>query len=172
MNIAELLQNKELRIKAKTEALSSWLLENKITPDELLGFAKTAKDVEKANCIEALELATKQNPNIINKKSFQFVTQTSTANAPRVKWESARVIGNTAHLFTDKLDDAIKNLLANSEHEGTVVRWSAAFALGEIVKLKTKHNKALLPAIEAIIKREEQNSIKKIYLAALKQTAK
>jgi hypothetical protein len=95
-----------------------------------------------------------------------------TAKAPRIKWESAKVIGNTANLFITKLDTPIKNLLVNTEHEGTVVRWSAAFALGEILKLKTKHNKQLLPAIEAICKREEKNSIKKIYLDAMKKIAK
>jgi HEAT repeat protein len=103
---------------------------------------------------------------------FQFVTQALIAKAPRVKWESARVIGNTAHLFPDKLDEAIKNLLVNSKHEGTVVRWSAAFALGEILKLKTKHNASLLSAIEAICNSDEKSSIKKIYLDAMKKTAK
>jgi len=49
------------------------------------------------------------------------------------------------------------------------VRWSAAFALGEIVKLKTRYNKTLVPAIEAICNSEEKNSIKKIYLDAVKK---
>jgi hypothetical protein len=89
--------------------------------------------------------------------------------APRVKWESAKVIGNIAYLYPDKLDKAIGNLLTNSEFSGTVVRWSAAFALGEIVKLKTKRNKDLIPAVEAIIRRDDDNAIKKIYQAALKK---
>lgn len=172
MDITSLLSDKATKPKEKTETLSKWLLDNKISADTLIAFAETAKDPAKATCIEALEYATKQKPSIANKKTFQFVTQTLTAKAPRVKWESAKVIGNTAHLFTDKLDDAIKNLLDNSEHEGTVVRWSAAFALGEILKLKTKRNKELFPAFEAICKREEKSSIKKIYLDAIKKTTK
>jgi HEAT repeat protein len=91
-----------------------------------------------------------------------------TEKAPRIKWESAKVVGNIAHLYPDKLDEAIKNLLINSEHTGTVVRWSAAFALGQIIKLRTSRNRNLIPAIESICKREEKNSIKKIYIAALK----
>ena len=51
-------------------------------------------------------------------------------------------------------------MLTNSEYDGTVVRWAAAFALGEILKLKTKHNKELLPALEAISNRETDNAIK------------
>jgi hypothetical protein len=49
------------------------------------------------------------------------------------------------------------------------VRWAAAFALGEIIKLKLPINQDLVPTIENIIEREEKNSIKKIYQAALKK---
>lgn len=172
MNISELLNDKTIKPKEKTEALSKLILDKKINLDDLIAFADKSKDPAKATCIEALEFATKQQATLADKNVFQFVTKTLTAKAPRVKWESAKVIGNTAHLFADKLDDAIKHLLHNSEHEGTVVRWSAAFALGEILKLKTTHNSDLLPAIEAIVNREEKNSIKKIYLDALKRVAK
>ena len=144
MNIAELFGNKSIKPKQKTEILSKHLLSKTINTDNLIAFAATAKDSDCATCIEALEFAGKQQPAIADEKVFQFVTQSLMAKAPRVQWESAKVIGNTAHLFTNQLDDAIKNLLVNTEHPGTVVRWSAAFALGEIVKLKTKHNKPRL----------------------------
>lgn len=172
MDIAVLLNDKTIKPKEKTEVLSKQLLDGTLSADQLTAFAETAKDSPKATCIEALEFASKQNAKLVNKKTFVFVSKTLTAKAPRVKWESAKVIGNTAGLFPTDLDEAIKNLLDNSEHEGTVVRWSAAFALGEILKLKTKHNKDLVPAVEAICKREEKNSIKKIYLDALKKMNK
>lgn len=170
MDIAALINDKGLKPKEKTATLSSWLLNGKLSTDKLLFFADSAKDPAKATCVEALEFASKQKPGIANKKCFDFVTASLAAKAPRVKWESAKVIGNIAHLFPDQLDDAINNLLQNSEHKGTVVRWSAAFALGQILKLNTKHNKDLLSAIEAICKSEEKNSIKKIYQDAFKKT--
>lgn len=172
MTIADLLNDKDLKPKVKTETLSVWLIESKISVDELVAFAKTAKDSPKATCIEALEFATGKKPEILNEAGFQFAAQALTAKPPRVKWEAAKVIGNTAKLFPGELDEAIKNLLVNTKHEGTVVRWSAAFALGEILKLKTSHNKTLLPAIEAITAGDEKNSIKKIYLDAIKKVAK
>lgn len=172
MNITDLLNDKSLKPKAKTETLSSWIIDNQIMVDELIEFAKTAKDPIKATCIEALEFVTKQNPSMANKNCFDFASESLQAKAPRVKWESARVIGNTAHLFPDNLNIALSNLLINTEHEGTVVRWSAAFALGEILKLKTNLNKELIPAFEAIMDREEKNSIKKIYLDAIKKAKK
>ena len=138
----------------------------------LLAFAEKAKDAEKATCIEAIEFATKHNPNIADENVFEYVTKTLTENAPRVKWESARVIGNIAYLFPTKLKIAINNLLKNSEYDGTVVRWASAFALGEILKLRTKHNRDLLPTIEAIYDREEDNGVKKKYLEAIKKVKK
>lgn len=169
MNFQELLNDKSVKPKKKTEALSNWLINNPKMLNKLIQFANDSKDPLKATCIEAIEFASKTNPSIVTPECFEFVTQALTEKAPRIKWESAKVIGNTAHLFPSKLDSPIANLLTNSEHTGTVVRWSAAFALGEIIKLKTKKNSELVPAVESICKREEKNSIIKIYLAALKK---
>jgi len=41
------------------------------------------------------------------------------------------------------------------------VRWSAAFALGQILKIKTQRNKDLIPVIESICQREEKKQHKK-----------
>lgn len=169
MNMDELLKDKSIKQNEKTETLSKWILEKSLTNDELISFAEKQKDPAKASCIEALEYATKQNPSIANETVLKFVTETLTAKAPRVKWESAKVIGNIAILFPENLDKPIANLLINTGHEGTVVRWSAAFALGEILKLKTRHNTSLRPIIESICEKEEKNSIRKIYLKALKK---
>lgn len=172
MTIEELFKDKATKAKEKTEIISKWIIDTSLPTDELIAFAENAKDPIKGTCIEAMEYATKQNPNLADETVFTFVSNTLTEKAPRIKWESAKVIGNTAQLFPENLDLAISNLIANTEHEGTVVRWSAAFALGEILKLKTPHNKTLLPALESISEKEEKNSIKKIYLDAIKKTKK
>jgi hypothetical protein len=169
MNFHELLSNKSLKPKEITETLSKWVMENPEKLNLLIDFAKKAKDPAKATCIEALEFATKSKPAIASSACLKFVSETLTEKAPRVKWESARVVGNIAHLYPEHLEDAIKNLIANTKHQGTVVRWSAAVALGEIIKLKTSRNTELLPIIESICNIEEKNSIKKIYLAAFKK---
>lgn len=172
VTIEELIKDKTVKSKEKVDIISKWVIDTSLPADELISFAEKSKDPVKATCIEAIEYATKQNPNLADETVFAFVTQTLTEKAPRIKWESAKVIGNTAHLFTENLNQAIGNLLGNTEHEGTVVRWSAAFALGEILKLKTIHNSTLLPALENISEKEEKNSIKKIYLDAIKKTKK
>jgi hypothetical protein len=171
MTIESLIHDKTKKGKEKTETISQWLLGGSLPVDELLAFAENLKDADKATCIEALEYATKQQPAIADETVLIFVTKTLVEKAPRIKWESAKVIGNIAHLFPAKLDKAINNLLLNASHQGTVVRWASAYALGEILKLKTKQHKILLPAIEAMVSGEENNGVKKIYLAALKKLA-
>lgn len=170
MHYQEILNDKSFKPKEKTEALSQLVLGSPEIMDELISFAKISKDPIKATVIESFEFATKLNSEIATKNLLQFVSQTLTEKAPRVKWESAKVIGNIAYLFPEQLEEAIKNLLINTEHTGTVVRWSAAFALAQIIKLKTPINKELIPAIESICEREEKNSIKKIYLEGLKKS--
>ena len=127
-------------------------------------FADTAKDSDKGTCIEAMEFASRIDPKMINKKCFKFIVDHLADKAPRVKWECAKVIGNTAHLFKADLNNAIKHLLENAIYDGTVVRWSAAFALVEIIKLETEYNKILLLKINKICEKEEKINIKKMYL--------
>jgi hypothetical protein len=172
MDIQVILSDKQLKTKPKVQAISKMLLDKKISVSELIKISKVSKDREKGTCIESLEFATRTKPEFASSTVIDYVIETLTDEAPRVKWESAKVVGNIAHLFPTKLDKAIINLLANTEYSGTVVRWSAAFALGEIIKLKTKHNKDLIPAIKSILKRDEDNAIKKIYLKALKKAEK
>lgn len=168
MSIEEIMGSKSLKPKEKTELISKHLVDGSISTNDALTFAQKAKDPDKATIIEAFEFATQKNPALADKKVFQFVVDSLHEKAPRIKWESAKVIANTASLHAKSLDTAIANLLVNTEHAGTVVRWSAATALAAILKLKTKHNKELLPTLENICDQEEKNSIKKIYQSAFK----
>jgi hypothetical protein len=167
--VDSILSDRLTKAKAKVEALSKMLLEKIISVSDLIAVARTSKDSDKGTCIEAIEFATKVSPELASLDCLNFVTEALLEKAPRVKWESAKVIGNIAYLYPAKLDKAIGYLLTNSEFSGTVVRWSTAFALGEIVRLRTNLNRDLIPAVEAIIRRESDNSIKKIYEKALKQ---
>lgn len=172
MIISDILADKQRKPKDKVQDLANLLLGNELTVDQLLEFARNARDSPRGACIEAIETATQTDAALVNAKAFEFMIQNLGHKAPRVKWESARVIGNTAHLHTALLDEAIKGLLNNTADKGTVVRWSAAYALAQITALGTGRNKDLLPAMEAIASREDNNGVKKIYLRALKKLQK
>lgn len=158
--------------KQKTKALSQWLLANGEDADRLVAFAKKAGDVDKATCLEAFEYATRAAAELGSKRVFEFAVASLAEDAPRVKWEAAKVVANIAHLHPKLLGKAIPGLLANAVHEGTVVRWSAARAIGEIVKLGTSHNAELVPAADALCSKERDSAIRNHYLKALAKLAK
>ena len=59
MTIDELLKDKAIKPKEKTEAISKWILDKSLPVDELIAFADKQKDPSKATCIEAMEYANK-----------------------------------------------------------------------------------------------------------------
>lgn len=172
MTIEQVFQDKTLKAKAKVSTIGEWLTNNELPIEELLAYAEKQKATDKATCIEAVEYATKKVPTIADESLLEYVTKALKDEEPRVKWESAKVIGNVAKLFPTQIDKAVKNLLPNAENNGTVVRWATAYALAEILKLKTENNIKLLPKIELLCEKEEDNGVKKKYLDAIKKVKK
>lgn len=172
MNIEDLFKDKTIKAKAKVKILGEWLLSDEMPIEELLAFAEQQKSTDKSTCIEAIEWATKKTPSIANEAVFEYVTELLKEEEPRLKWESAKVIGNTAKLYPEKLEKAIDNLLLNAENEGTVVRWATAYSLAEIIKLKTENNWILVPKVEVLCENEADNGVKKKYTDALKKVKK
>jgi hypothetical protein len=170
MLIEKLFSDKTIKASEKTVMLRDALLDGRTSITEVLRLADGAKDPVKGTCIEAIENVTRERPEIADKTCLDFVTNTLTDKAKRVQWESAKVIANIAHRFPEDLDEGVTNLLENLEKGGTVVRWSAAIALGEIMQLKN-YKEMLKPALEAAIPREEKSSIRKKLQAALKMNA-
>ncbi|MBY0426549.1 MAG: HEAT repeat domain-containing protein [Cytophagales bacterium] len=172
MTIEQVFKDKTIKAKGKVSTIGEWLLNGELPIDELVAYAEKQKATDKATCIEAVEYATKKTPSIADENLLAYVTKALKDEEPRVKWESAKVIGNIAKLFPTQLDKAINNLLPNAEKTGTVVRWATAYALAEILKLKTESNKKLLPKIEILCEKEDDNGVKKKYLDALKKIKK
>lgn len=170
-DLDQILNDKTIKAKEKVTLITQLLMCGSLAIQQLIAIAQNANDINKATIIESMEYASRLKADVIDELAFGFAMENLASNAPRVKWESAKVITNTAHLFPKLLKKAIGNLLNNTEHIGTVVRWSAAGALSKVLLCKTDLNKELIPTIEAIEKREEDNAIKKIYQQALKKAA-
>lgn len=158
--------------KQKAKALSQWLLANVDDVDRVVAFAEKAQDVDKATCLEGFEYATRRAAELSSKRVFEFAVASLAEDAPRVKWEAAKLVANIAHRHLRSIGKAVPGLLANARHEGTVVRWSAARAIGEILKLGTTHNAQLIPAAEALGSRERNDAIRNHYRKALERLTK
>ena len=87
MTLVDLFRDKDRKTKEKTETISKWLLDGSLATDELCVFAENSKDSVKATCIEALEYATKINPNIADENVFSFVSYSyGFSDWPRFLW--------------------------------------------------------------------------------------
>ncbi len=170
MNIADIFRDKKMKQKDQIQLICDALIKKELSLDELLDFSKSAKDSMKASCIEAVEHLTCKHPEFVTIQWLNFVTESLKDKAPRIKWESARVIGNVAHLFPENIETAIENLLKNAKHSGTVVRWSSAFAIGKIIESSNRNAENLKIICEELLKNEEKNSIQKLYFRAIKMT--
>ena len=135
--------------------------------DDFEDSVNNAADAERGTCIESLEYATQENPELAV-SHIKTVISCLGDKAPRVKWEAARVIGNIAQKCPEEAIKAIDALMINTRDKGTVVRWSTAFALGEILKSSERGREALKEKIDRLVNEEDNNGVKNVYLKALK----
>ena len=172
MTLEELFADKSLRSKDRSAQLQRMLDDGEVEQPALIIFAGNAKAPVKATCLEGLEYVTKTRPVFLTAAALDLCLRSLAEKEPRVKWEAARVIGNTIHRFPERAEEAMDALLPQAGHEGTVVRWSAAFALGQLIGMNTALNRTLVPKAEELAKGEERNIIRKIYQAAIKKSAR
>ena len=164
--IKDILKSKK-KPREIVELLAEKLKSDDKAINELIQCFRDGTTAEKGNCMEAIEYVTKENPEFAE-NCLEFVIEHINDKAPRVKWESCRIIGNVAKKFPDKVKEAIPKLLENTKDKGTVVRWSAAFALTEIAKSGLEMQKELVPEFKKILERENNKGVRNIYLKYLK----
>jgi len=172
MELLPFFKDKTIKPSERAGIISRWLIDGSLSCTELIAFAITQKEAVAGSCIEAIEHATLNKTAIVSTQNIEQIIDLLKSDAPRVKWECARTIGNVISGYPDLCNKAVQQLLPNTTHPGTVVRWSAAIALSEVLLMKTEVNGLLLQEIEKILATEEKNSIKNIYLKALKKLAK
>lgn len=121
--------------------------------------------------MEVLESVSSRDPSKL-RPHLEFVIKQIGESAPRVKWESSRIVANLAKDFAVECEKAIAPLKNNMNHDGTVVRWSAAKALCEIAKYSDGKRKALYRQILAWEAEETNRGVKSIFTKTLKKISK
>jgi len=171
MNILDEIRNWNKKPKELIVFLAEKVKKDKSLVNQIIDCMGKGSDVEKGVCAETMEYVTKDKPEL-GKDFINTAIEYLNFDAPRVKWECARVIGNAALKYPDRVEKAIDKLFENTKDKGTVVRWSAAFGLAEIAKANEKLAKKLIPQFEKIIKKEQNSGVKNVYLKALKVISK
>ena len=167
-NLLELLSNKSIKPKAKTVEIAFQINSGLLQPSSVYDLLEKVSPSQKSRLLESIELASKTHPEMVTQVLFNKTVDLLLSSEPAIKRECGRIIANTAHLFPNKLTKATNHLLDNCRHEGTVVRWSAAFALGEILKLKGTGHEELAKAISLLAEMETNTGVKNNYLKAIK----
>ncbi len=167
MNKIEKILQSKLKPKEKITLLVEEIKKDKNFVGEITEYFAFASVGDQGHLIESLEYASQNNPEFVA-PYLDFVIIHLEDKAPRVKWEAARITANLAENFSVKTEKAIPALLKNAKDKGTVVRWSAAFALGEIAKSNLNARKTLIPKMKEFIKKEKNNGVKNVYIKALK----
>lgn len=172
MDIVQMLNDKSIKAIEKRAKLVDLLMEKKVTIQELDALSGTLNDKQLVSVLEAIEAITQQTPELANKDYLLFAGRYILADNNSLKREAARIVGNLAHRFPDDLDQPIKDLLENTKHDGTVVRWSSAYALGRIVALPQYANSPLFDTVTDIWEKESENGVKNQYAKGLKTANK
>lgn len=164
--ISEVLSS-GLGAKKKVKALAEGLRSGAIAPAECVRALSEAPSVDRGTLVESLESATRVQPELVDGDVFRRLVECLADEAPRVRWEAARTVGNVAAQHPGKLAPAVEALLANTTHEGSVVRWATAHALAAI--LEAGHDpQDLRGRIQEIVARESDDGVRKVYEKALR----
>jgi len=167
MNLLDEIRKSNKKPKELLVYLSEKVKKDKKLLSDFSDCLKDASAPEKGTLMETLEYASKDNPEVAIPHLNEVINHLS-FDAPRVKWEAARVIANVSSKYPDKALLSIDRLLFNTKDKGTVVRWSTAFAIGEIAKFNKNKQRSLVSIIENLIKKEQNNGVKNVYQKALK----
>lgn len=172
MDIVNLLKDKTVKATEKTTLLADEFITGGLVLSNVIPLIPSLKDPSIALILAAMESATQSNPEISNEDYVVFLENYICAKSNSLKREAARIIGNIAHLYPDRLDKSIKLLLTNTNDEGTVIRWSSAYALSKILVIPQHANSHLYEKATTIFEEETKSSIKNMYAKALKNASK
>lgn len=164
--IQDILQSKR-KHKEKVALLTKKVKKDKGFVAQLIKLLKIGSDVEKGTVAEVMKFVSKDNPELLM-PYIDTLVEYINYKASRVKWGVPESIGNLARRYPEKVEKAIPNLLKNTKDKSTVVRWCAAFALTEIAKYNLKNQKGFVSKFNAIVKEEENNGVRNVYLKTLK----
>ena len=126
---------------------------------------------DRATVLEALEGATRKRPGLIDGPLFTVLVKCLGGPAPRVRWEAARAVANVAAEHPRLLGSAVAPLLANTKHEGKVVRWGAAQAVVALVRAGCDEGN-LIAKVRKLAKSESDDGTRKVYQKLLDELAR
>lgn len=172
MNILIMLNDKSLKAIEKREIIIKALEEKNITIKEIAGLLNETDEKKSAIIFEAIEAVTSSNAQIAEIEWLRLAVEYILSPSNSIKREASRIVGNISHKFPNDLEKAIEKLLLNSKDQGTVVRWSSAYALSKIIVIPQYANSELFDKLTEICNHEDESGVKNQYVKALKKASR
>jgi hypothetical protein len=170
MKLQEILDT-NLKPKEKVTKIVNEITNNKENFTELINLFRSGNDITKGTCAEVMKFVSQNTPEVFLPYIDELIEYID-YKTPRVKWGIPRSIGHLAKTYPHKVGNAVPKLLENAKNKSTVVRWCAAFGLTEIAKYNKELQDELVNKFDQIIRIEQNNGVKNVYLKALKQIQK
>lgn len=172
MSILQVLGDKTLKGVARRQAVIAEIMADDNALAEIEASLPQLDEKRVATILEAIEEITNKRLKALGVGYLRLAVPFVASTSNPCRREASRVVGNMAADFPDELAPAIDSLLANASDEGTVVRWSAAYALSRIVVLPAYAASPLRQRVEALSEAEQDNGVRGQYEKAIKKLRK
>lgn len=172
MTIIEIINDKSLKRLEKRKAVVTAIVSKEVDCSTILETCRSLSEKKCSLLLEAIEEVSRSKEYTLDADYLDLAQKYILSSDNSCKREASRIVGNLAAKFPTKLDDAIKDLLQNTDNEGTVIRWASAYALSRIIVIPQYAKSSLFEQISDLCAREEENGVKNQYIKALKKAEK
>lgn len=165
----EILRSK-IKPKEKQAMLVNAVISGEVPVEEFIAVFQSARDADRGACADAMKHISALKPQLLAPHIHTLIEFINDP-LPRVKWGVPEAIGNLAKEYPDEVAEAVPYLLKNAVDNAvntTVIKWCAAYALGEIARYNPECGKQLQPVFESMLQNETNNGVKNVYLKTLK----
>ena len=172
MRLEEILNDKSIKKLDARARIIDGILQNIITIEDVESAARELKDSKVASVLEALEEISNKGLAELSQEYLEFAKKYILSEDNSCKREASRIVGNLASRYPQTVRDCIPALLENTKADGTVIRWSSAYALSRIVVLDEYRSTDLVETLVSVCGNEQESGVKNQYLKAIKKLKK
>ena len=172
MTIIEIINDKSLKRLEKRKSIVTAIVSKEVDCSIIIGTCESLPEKKCSLLLEAIEEVSRSKEFTLEEDYLDLAQKYILSSDNSCKREASRIVGNLADKFPTKLDDAIIDLLQNTDNEGTVIRWASAYALSRIIVIPQYAKSSLFEQISDLCAKEEENGVKNQYIKALKKAEK
>lgn len=171
MAVADEIKNWQGKPKELIVFISDKIVKEDRDFPQILKLLESGSKTERGIAADIIEQISMTKPELL-KPHIKVLVGYINDRVPKVKWGIPEAIGNLAQKYPDETVEAVPKLLINAKDDSTVVKWCAAFALGEIAKNNLSIQDSLVLKITEIANAERNNGVRNVYLKAIKKIKK